>query len=260
VATDQAVLPKNDFGKALRFWYPQRQIMNAPLLKQNCKLVVVLGALFLVPGLSIAGVIGSLPYTITTSGNYELETNLTYAGHGNAIEVNADDVVINLNGFSISTNGMAAFGVYVAQHKNLTVQNGSILGFQAAVVLAGPQSRAVSLQLVKNVFGVQVFAKDCAVQDCFIVGTGPETEGNGIELLKSASGVLVKGNQVSEFVVGLISSVSSGSASAFIGNYVANSGYGLALSRNDFYQGNVVTNCTVPFTGGNAIGTENGGN
>jgi hypothetical protein len=91
VATDQAVLPKNDFGKALRFWYPQRQIMNAPLLKQNCKLVVVLGALFLVPGLSIAGVIGSLPYTITTSGNYELESNLTYAGHGNAIEVNTDD-------------------------------------------------------------------------------------------------------------------------------------------------------------------------
>lgn len=234
--------------------------MKAPLLNQSCKVVIFLGALFLVPGLSVAGVIGSLPYTITTSGNYELESNLTYAGLENAIEVNADNVVINLNGFSIRTNGMGAFGVYVAQHKNLTVRNGSILGFQAAVVLAGPQSRAVNLQLVKNVFGVQVFSKDCSVQDCFIVGTGPEVVGNGIQLLKAASGVLVKGNQVSEFAVALFSSASSGSASAFIGNYVANSGYGLALSNNDFYQGNVVTNCQVPFTGGNAIGTENGGN
>ncbi len=233
--------------------------MKSRMLKQNCKLVVSLGALFLMPGLSVAGVIGSLPYTITTSGNYELESNLTYAGQTNAIEVKADNVVINLNGFSISTNGMAAFGVYLAQHTNLTVLNGSILGFQAAIVLNGSQSRALNLQLANNVFGVQVFAKDCTVQDCFIIGTGPEKTGNGIELLKSASGVLVKGNHVSEFTAALLSSVGSGSASAFIGNYVANSSYGLALSSNDFYQGNVVTNCTVPFTGGNAIGTENGG-
>jgi hypothetical protein len=69
----------------------------------------------------------------------------------------------------------------------------------------------------------------------------------------------VKGNQVSEFAAAIFSSVSSGPGSAFIGNYVANSGYGLALAGNDLYQGNVVTNCKVPFTGGTAIGTENGG-
>jgi hypothetical protein len=235
------------------------RIMKAPLLKQNCKLAAFLGALFLMPGLSIAGnVIGSLPYIITASGNYELERDLTYAGHNNAIEVSADDVVINLNGFSIGNTGNGVFGVIIQTHSNLTVRNGSILGFQGAVVLAAPRSRALNLQLVNNLFGVQVFAKNCAVQDCFIIGTGPANNGNGIQLLKSASGVLVKGNQVSEFVVALISSVSSGSESAFIGNYVANSGFGLALSSNDLYQGNVVTNCKVPFTGGNAIGTENG--
>jgi hypothetical protein len=30
------------------------------------------------------------------------------------------------------------------------------------------------------------------------------------------------------------------------------------MGTNDFYQGNVVTNCTVAFSGGDAIGTENG--
>ena len=37
---------------------------------------------------------------INSSGNYELQGNLTYDGKENAIEVNADNVVINLNGFS----------------------------------------------------------------------------------------------------------------------------------------------------------------
>jgi hypothetical protein len=126
-------------------------------------------------------VIGSLPYTITYSGSYELESNLTYAGKQNAIEVNADNVVINLNGFSINTTGTGVFGVIIQKYANLTVQNGSILGFQGAVILAGPQSKAVNLQLVNNVFGVQVLAKACAVQNCFIIGraqTQTVTESN----------------------------------------------------------------------------------
>lgn len=73
------------------------------------------------PGFGVAGnVIGSLPYTITSPGNYELESNLTYAGKLNAIEVNADNVVINLNGFSINTTGTGAFGVVIQKHTNLT--------------------------------------------------------------------------------------------------------------------------------------------
>jgi hypothetical protein len=32
------------------------------------------------------------------------------------------------------------------------------------------------------------------------------------------------------------------------------------MSSSDYYQGNVVTVCHFAFTGGNAIGTENGGN
>ena len=86
--------------------------MKAPLLIQ-CKPVAFLGALFLMPGLSLAGVIGSLPYIIKSSGNYELESSLTYAGQTNAIEVKADNVVINLNGFSINNTGNGVFGVLI---------------------------------------------------------------------------------------------------------------------------------------------------
>jgi nitrous oxidase accessory protein NosD len=203
-------------------------------------------------------VIGSVPYTITPPGNYVLESDLTYVGTLRAIDVKADNVVINLNGFSINTTGRGAYCIVNENHANLTVQNGGISGFYAAMLLAGPQCRAVNLHLVNNFVGVQMTAKNCAVQNCFIIGRGKDEIGTGIQCINSASGVLVKGNQVSEFVVAITSSATKGSA--FIGNYVANSEYGLLLTSNDFYQDNVVTNCRVPFEGGKAIGTENGGN
>ena len=234
--------------------------MKFRILKRNCKLVAFFGALFFMPRLSVAGnVIGSLPYVVTSSGNYQLQSNLTYAGQRNAIEVEAANVLINLNGFSITNTGNGVYGVLIQKRENLTIRNGTISGFQAGVVLAGSQSRAVNLQLVKNVFGVQVLAGNSTVQDCFIIGTGTQQTGNGIQVSASASGVLVKGNQVSEFIVGIVTSGSGSGSSAFVGNYIANSTYGPTVGRNSFYQGNVVTNCTVPFTGGNAIGTENGG-
>ena len=86
--------------------------MKAPLLKQNWKLVAVFGALFFMPRLSIAGnVIGSLPYTIRSSGNYQLQSNLTYAGNRAAIDIDAPDVVINLDGFSTTNIGNGFYGV-----------------------------------------------------------------------------------------------------------------------------------------------------
>jgi hypothetical protein len=235
--------------------------MKTRLLKQNWKLIAFFGAPLLMPGLSAAGnVIASLPYVIKSSGNYELQSNLTYAGPLSAITVEAPNVLINLNGFSITNIGNgAAFGVSVLKHTNLTVRSGMISQFQVGVLLGGSQSRAINLQLVNNDLGVQVLGKDCAVEECFIVGKGSERSfGIGVNILKSSSAILVKGNQVSEFVTGILDSGDK-SSSAFVGNYVANSLYGIALGPSDFYRGNVVTNCTVPFAGGNGIGTENGG-
>jgi hypothetical protein len=129
--------------------------------------------------------------------------------------------------------------------------------FPEGVVLRGKQSRAVNIQVVGAVFGIQASASNCTVQDCFITGTGPM--GTGVLVSGSATGVLVKGNQISRFLEG-ISITAGGSASfASVGNYVADCKYGLFLGADSFYRENAVTNCTEPFNGGNAIGTENGG-
>jgi len=77
-------------------------------------------------------------------------------------------------------------------------------------------------------------------------------------LVRSGTGDLVKDDQVSETSGGIDSSTASGCG--IIHNYVANSFRGLNMSNSDYYQGNVVTGCHFALSGGNAIGTENGGN
>ena len=51
--------------------------------------------------------ISSVPYTITQPGFYFLTGNLTYNGAGNAITVSANNVTLDLMGFSLSHTGSA---------------------------------------------------------------------------------------------------------------------------------------------------------
>jgi hypothetical protein len=78
--------------------------------------------------------ITSLPFTITTSGNYYLPANLTFSAAGSAIVVAADEVVIDLNGRSLVAKGAATsfgvgVGIVVLNHEDVIIQNGDINGF-----------------------------------------------------------------------------------------------------------------------------------
>jgi hypothetical protein len=89
------------------------------------------------------------PVTITQPGSYRLMSNLTLANASvTAIEVQADDVTIDLNGFVISTPmtcsggsnwacsmGSQASGIYSINHSATTVRNGHVRGFAYPVYL-----------------------------------------------------------------------------------------------------------------------------
>ncbi|MBU4448351.1 MAG: hypothetical protein KKD99_07175, partial [Proteobacteria bacterium] len=49
--------------------------------------------------------ITSVPYTISSPGFYYLGGNLTYSGTGSAISVDADNVTLDLMGFSLTGAG-----------------------------------------------------------------------------------------------------------------------------------------------------------
>jgi len=83
--------------------------------------------------------ITSLPATITTQGIYCLNRNLrTFMNNGGyAIEIQANNVTIDLNGFFLGGLGIgnSGYGIYALNRKNITLRNGRIWGFIYGVFL-----------------------------------------------------------------------------------------------------------------------------
>jgi hypothetical protein len=76
--------------------------------------------------------ISSLPFTITNSGSYFLTTNLTGASGLNGITVSANNVALDLRGFTLTGVPGSQNGIFVNtnnNYSNLTVQNGTMNGW-----------------------------------------------------------------------------------------------------------------------------------
>ncbi|MDQ2867099.1 MAG: hypothetical protein M3R59_01605 [Verrucomicrobiota bacterium] len=74
--------------------------------------------------------ISSAPITISVSGSYYLTANLGVTG-GDAVTISADNVTIDLGGFSISSTAAAPAGsgiLLTSGRRNITIQNGFING------------------------------------------------------------------------------------------------------------------------------------
>lgn len=74
--------------------------------------------------------IASAPFTISAPGSYYLTANLTVAS-GNAITISADDVTLDLNGFTISSTAPSSSGTGVnltSTRRNVRIRNGFIRG------------------------------------------------------------------------------------------------------------------------------------
>jgi len=71
------------------------------------------------------------PALINRSGRYKLSGNLRVPADQDGIEVHANDVTIDLNGFTISSNppGEARGGVFVRDADRVRIVNGTITGF-----------------------------------------------------------------------------------------------------------------------------------
>ena len=137
------------------------------------------------------------PVSIKTSGSYRLASNLTATSTAtsNGILVEADDVTIDLNGFTISAGNN---GISAVQGKNLTIRNGTIHtshnvalasagydtriedviitgSFQGIIIGGAGKARAVirNSNISNNTqFGVAVDAADCLIEGNIISGNG----------------------------------------------------------------------------------------
>jgi hypothetical protein len=123
--------------------------------------------------------ITSVPYEIKNPGFYYLGTNLTYSGSGNAININADDVTLDLMGFSLTFAGTPVIldnnGIYIMGSKgNVEIRNGTVRGFDRGIYKTGGRStRIINIRAIDNLTqGICLNSNANLVQGCFLENNG----------------------------------------------------------------------------------------
>lgn len=105
-------------------------------------------------------IISSLPYTISQSGSYYLTSNLVFGDGLTGISISANDVTLDLGGFTLQRTGSAGEGVIstgvAITGSGVTVRNGHIDGAGAA----GRRTNGVTGS------GGKVIVEDITVRDC----------------------------------------------------------------------------------------------
>jgi hypothetical protein len=188
---------------------------------------------------SVGTRIVSLPYTITNPGFYFLSRNLTVAS-GNAITISADDVTLDLMGFSLIGPGSQGNGVLMHGRANVEVRNGTIRGFASGIMedsSSGANHRIIAVTARTNAnYGIYLKGQDHLVQKCHALDseTGIYVE-NGI----------IKENSVSSNNTGIYANASS----IVRDNYAhSNVQFGINSGTYNLIDQNV---STLNFNGGN---------
>jgi hypothetical protein len=235
----------------------------------------------------------SLPFTITAPGIYCLNASASVAG--NAIMIDADDVVVDLNGHAISGSG-GGVGIQSTDEKNITIRNGTVRGFAWGIALGNAgtgdsyvvehmrveNSADVGLSIVGRGavvrhnklignggtpgpgarYGINVSGPGSHVHDNEVVDTGLGAPGE-VDAIRVAfaSGSVVQRNVVANsaaagpFSRGILFMKATGSAA--VGNRINGMAIGIQFSGSGIYMDNTVGGAATPFSGGTAAGGTN---
>jgi hypothetical protein len=204
-------------------------------------------------------------YTIGAPGIYCLNSSI-----GGSIQVNADDVVIDMNGHTLESLNSTGDGIYAFDRKNITVRNGTIRGFRIGAQINGKASKGHLFEhlrvsdnsgagifvagdgsIVRNnllfnnggagagaKWAIYAFGTGLHVHDNEVVETGVGVTPNEVVGINvSGTGVVVERNVVSNTVVGSVNSrgiaVLASGKNTVVGNRIVNTTIGI-LSSNTF--------------------------
>jgi hypothetical protein len=129
-----------------------------------------------------------LPYTIPSDkpGFYYLAGNLTYSStNGVAIDIFADNVILDLMGYTLSGPGSSSNtdGIWIYGCNNVEVRNGTIRGFESGLLadFTGNGHRAINIRAINNHWGVEFDGIDNLIKDC----DGSNNDNSGLVLTQS---------------------------------------------------------------------------
>ncbi len=235
-------------------------------------------------------IITNLPYTISQSGSYYLASNLTGQSFQAGITISADDVTIDLMGFTLIGGTNADNGITVSgQRKNLTVKNGKLRKWNRGVNVDGLDGAGILIEKV-NAFectsaGIYITVPGATVKNCGAFNNGFDgiTTGDGGQVIDcNVSSNLFRGINVGQGSVvrdciarfSQFQGISAGSGSTITGCSSSTNGSGISASsystvRNcavfsnrgsgiSAQSGNSISDCTVGFNQGQGISVDDG--
>jgi hypothetical protein len=130
--------------------------------------------------------ITGLPFTIAAQGHYCFDRNLSFGStSGNAITINSDFVVLDLNNFKLGGGsaglGTNATGIASTNHRNITVRNGNIRGFAFGIHITGTGTTSGGHVVENNLLdgntqvGLHVDGDSVIVRNNIVANTGGST-------------------------------------------------------------------------------------
>jgi parallel beta-helix repeat protein len=240
------------------------------LLTAACVLLVTAPA-GAVDGVKLIKQPKSFPIVISTPGSYRLRKNITVPDENTtAINITADDVTLDLNGFSIigptvcsgdpvtscAPTGSGRGIVSAVGTANTTILNGTVRGMgDDGIALLGPSARFERLRVVSNAgHGIDFEDDVCVIRDSVVSSngaagihfianycavTGNVVSSNHGDGINAYDGSVVSGNTVrSNGAEGVIAS----QGSLVIGNIIgSNVDGGFDINTDVGYAGNVLT-------------------
>ena len=189
---------------------------------------------------------GGFPYKIAQPGSYKLSSNLIVPANVIGIVISADNVTLELNGFSIiGQQGSGSVGIYGGYSDDVTVLNGSVVGMGGnGVSLYGNGILVEKVHAKLNNTGIYLTGSG-VVRDCTAVSNS-----HGF----AVTGFVVEGNSASFNGIGF-----DVVGSTMIANTAYRNTYGLAAwnsvyGSNTFYQnsgGDLLSSINATFQNNN---------
>lgn len=238
--------------------------------------------------------ITSVPYTISTSGSYYLTQNLTASV--TAIIINADDVTLDLGGFTLTGPG-SSYGILMNGRSNVEIRNGTIRNFTYGIFENSTSSknhRVYNIRALSNSLrGISLGGNNCQIRDCTVsditvstpssfiygiyLGVGGLVDncsimnvGNNAVATSYVYGILANnGNKVSNnlihdngsSVAGAVYGIVAGNANTITGNTIYCNGTSVTIANVygiNANVGNTISGNTVWGNGTSAVGTAYG--
>lgn len=143
-----------------------------------------------------------VPFSITQSGSYVVTEDLTFAGLGNAILVDASHVTLDLNGHTVTATGFGDAIAQVATNRGLAVRNGAVLSVLGAGINAQGANVRIEQVTVAGWNSAAILTGPGAMLRDVSVGANASTNLAGLRAVETGDGSLLDGISVRGLATG----------------------------------------------------------